>query len=247
MVGRAHLEGKARIDETRRYSDEEFAVILHRASELAGAGSSEQVSGGGLSLREIQAVAAEAGIDPAAIERAARGLPQERAPTGVERALGGPVRYSRDFTVPGRFTGDVAARVLTAIRSSASQHGEGEASASGVTWSTEGEPSRTFVAVRPQASGARVQVDVDRTGGLLLTGFLNLVAGFVTAGIVGAIVDPASAVVGAAILGGGLTAGLAGARATWSATTRSARARVDAIADSIAEALEAGPSDSGPA
>ena len=58
----------------RRYSDEEFALILRRASEISEVGDARP--GGGLSLSEIQQIAGEAGIDPTAVARAAAGLPE---------------------------------------------------------------------------------------------------------------------------------------------------------------------------
>ena len=62
-------------DETkkRRYTEEEFALILRKASEIQespGEGPGRH-PGQGLTLEEIQSIAAEAGIDPQAVSRAA--------------------------------------------------------------------------------------------------------------------------------------------------------------------------------
>lgn len=179
------------------------------------------------------------GIDPAEVDRAARLIPAEGGESGLARALGGPVKHRRDFQVAGGgLTGGRASRVLSAIRGISEQHGEGEANAAGVSWASRGEPSRTFIAVHPEREGTRVRIGVDRSGGLLLTAFLSLTAGAVGASIVGAVVDPGSVAAGVAILGGGITGGLAVGRAVWAATTRRVRERMDRLGEAITQALE---------
>jgi hypothetical protein len=186
----------------------------------------------------MKAIAAEVGIDPALVEEAARLVPSGRGPSGLERVIGGPVQYRRDFRVPGQLTDAGAARLLAAIRAVSGQQGEGASHAAGVSWSSRGEPSRTFAEIHPEHGQTRVRLGVDRQGGLLLTTFLNLMGGVVAASIVGAVLDPESLATGAAIVGGGVAAGLAGARTAWAITSRRTRERLDALVASIGDALE---------
>ena len=138
-------------------------------------------------------------------------------------------------------SGAQASRLLTAIRAAAEQHGEGEAHETGVLWSSKGEPSRTFVSAYPEREGTRVHVGVDRSGGLLLTTFLNVTGGAIVASIVGAVLDPDSIAAGAAILGTGIAGGLTLGRAVWAATTRRVQARVDRLVEAITASLEGPP------
>jgi hypothetical protein len=221
-----------------RYSEREFALILRRAAELAAEPSATGRSGAGFTLAEIKAIAAEVGMDPALVERAARLAPTSPGPSGLERVIGGPVHYRRDFRVPGELTDVRTARLLAAIRAAAGQHGEGDAAAAALSWSSRGEPSRTFAVAHSEDGETHIRLGVDRQGGLLLTTFLNLTGGIVAASVVGAILDPASFAAGAAIVGTGVAAGLAGARTAWTITSRRTRERLDALVASIGGALE---------
>lgn len=61
-------------DKKRRYSEEEFALILRKASEIQlseGRPKGTPEAGSGLTLQEIRSIASEAGIDPEAVTRAA--------------------------------------------------------------------------------------------------------------------------------------------------------------------------------
>ena len=59
-------------DDQRVYSDEEFALILRKAAELASRGESPAASQAGLTLTEMKSAAAQASLDPALVERAMR-------------------------------------------------------------------------------------------------------------------------------------------------------------------------------
>lgn len=65
----------------RRYSEEEVAAFLERATELQRAGSDGKV-GEGLTLEELEEIAAEAGIPPRYVRRAAAELDSTTSSTG---------------------------------------------------------------------------------------------------------------------------------------------------------------------
>lgn len=52
-------------DEQRIYSDEEFALVLRKAAELSARTDRPGFSPEGLTLAEMKAAAAQAGLDPA--------------------------------------------------------------------------------------------------------------------------------------------------------------------------------------
>lgn len=92
----------------RRYSDEEFALILRKASEIQSSDGGP-VGGvgevGGLTLEEIRSIASEAGIDPGAVTRAASILGAlawaEKDGLAV-KIFGGPEKFHLDCEIPGR-------------------------------------------------------------------------------------------------------------------------------------------------
>ena len=86
----------------RVYSDEEFALILRKAAELSEPSDARSHPPGGLTLAEMKAAAAQAGFDPALVERAARLLRSNAtaAPSFVERLVGGRPRLAGEAHFP---------------------------------------------------------------------------------------------------------------------------------------------------
>jgi hypothetical protein len=90
----------------RRYTDEEVRELLRRASELEKDGRTLTSSSDGPSLPELEAIAAEAGMNPVAVREAAReldlkslgGVVPSKGPNGL---LGAPVSVQLKRTVPG--------------------------------------------------------------------------------------------------------------------------------------------------
>src|SRR3954465_9179063 len=106
-------------DDQRVYSDEEFALILRTAAELASRAEQPSFSSNGLTLAEMKSAAAQAGLDPALVERAARMLVPRATASPVERLIGGPLRHEHDARFPIELDEDSAARLLSAVRISA--------------------------------------------------------------------------------------------------------------------------------
>lgn len=82
----------------RRFSDDEVQRILEQASRAQGPGGDTELAerAPGLTLAELQAIGAEAGIDPAAIARAAQ-LEASGAfvPAVVQHAGGAPIAVAK--------------------------------------------------------------------------------------------------------------------------------------------------------
>jgi len=147
----------------RRYSEEEFALILRKASEIQeapgeGAG---RLSGQGLTLEEIQSIAGEAGIDPQAVSRAAAllGSKEWEEKKGLADAiLGGPGTYHLDFEVQGRLPQEDYGRLLELIRRTLEHQGEASEVLGGVEWKTVGELSAINVNISPRGESTSIQV-----------------------------------------------------------------------------------------
>ena len=101
-------------DEQRTYSSEEFALILREAAELSSRIGQPEPSTEGLTLAEMKSAAAQAGLDPALVERAARKLAMRTTASPFERVIGGPLRHEHDARFRVKLNEDSAARVLSA-------------------------------------------------------------------------------------------------------------------------------------
>ena len=85
----------------RRFSDDDFSVILRKAAEMQEASGAPQHAEG-LTLAEIEHIAREAGIDPRYVRRAANSLTATPPSEWGARLLGGPRRFHLADEVPGR-------------------------------------------------------------------------------------------------------------------------------------------------
>jgi len=156
-------------DDQRVYSDEEFALILRKATELASQAEPTAHSSVGLTLSEIKAAAAQVGFDPALVERAARLLLANTPASPFERLVGGPLRHEHKVRFPITLDENSAARLLSAVRISAGESGSGHSGHSGpmgMTWHDGGDMEALRVSARPEVEGTSVSVELDRRGTL---------------------------------------------------------------------------------
>lgn len=203
-------------EDNKTYTDEEFALILQKAAELAGESDAE------LSLDDMKAAAEEAGLDPALIERAARsGVP-------VHRAAGGLVKRRLSTSFPITLTQERTTHLLTVIRAAMEQQGAGEATSSGLVWRGR-HWGRIAVTAHNEGVGCRVRVSLNRSLILIRSGLLGVLAGWMTAGLNEPItfgVFIASVAVGLGVTLGPLAA-----------TAKSARRRMDALMKTIGRTM----------
>jgi hypothetical protein len=226
-------------DSQRVYSDEEFALILRKATELAGHVEPLGASSAGLTLAEMKAAAAQVGIDPDLVERAARVLAVTTTASMPERLIGGPLRHVHEARFSIELDESQAAKLLSAVRIAEGHAGganAGHSSPQGMTWHSGGELEALAVTARPDKDGTHVTVVFDRRLTLVPTAAFSAFAVMcsVLAGMGLYEVAPALGV-GATIAG---TAGaLAVARGYWAASTRAVRARIGAVMDTIGQTL----------
>ena len=225
-------------DDQRVYSDEEFAVILRKAAELASRTESRAASSGGLTLTEMKSAAAQVGIDPALVERAARLLPFKPTGSPIERLMGGPLRHRHAARFPINLDENSAARLLSVVRITSGLPGSrdvGHSSSMGMTWHDGGELESLGVTARPEEDGATVSVALDRRGTLAVVGLVSGITMILTVLFaVFALYPEAPALgVGGFIVGvGGI---LAAARGYWASSTRKVRERISAVMDAIGQ------------
>jgi hypothetical protein len=222
--------------DSKRYTEREFSLILAKAAEISGSSSAVDRVEAGLTIDEIMSIAAEVGLRPDSIVRAARLVPDERPPSLLRRFVGGSFRVRRTFTVPEQFDSARAQRVLGSARRTMQTNGDGDADASGVSWSTR-KAGQVFVSAHGEGAETRVQVVVDNRAALaapLFWGTAGLVVTLYTAIAVGdsGLVDPYLVLTG----GGGAIASW-----VWSSVRRIAgrtRATVENLVEAIGDAVE---------
>ena len=226
-------------DDQRVYSDEEFALILRKATELASRAEPRTPSSAGLTLTEMKAAAAQVGLDPALVERAARLLAATATASPLERLIGGPLRHDDNARFPIKLDENRAARLLSAVRISAGEFGSGNAghsSSIGVTWHDGGDMEALSVTARAEEEDTSVSVVLDRRGTLVPVAMFSGMGIFLAflAGIGLSEMAPALGV-GATIAGMG--GALAVARGYWASSTRKVRERISVVMDAIGQTL----------
>jgi hypothetical protein len=231
-------------DERRIYSDEEFALILRKAAELSSRSDQSGLSTEGLTLAEMKSAAAQAGLDPAVVERAARMLTTGATASPLERLFGGPLRHEHETRFGIKLSEDSAARILSAVRFNPHFHSDdpGRSSALGTMWRASGEGNVLSVVARPDAEGTSVSVVIDRRGTFVLTGVLSLAASFVAL-VVATAVGSAAPELTPWVAVSGIGGVIASARSFWASSTRKAHERIGAIIDTVGQTLARPDSD----
>ena len=223
----------------RRYTEEEFALILRRASEISTAADTGP---GGLSLSEMQQIAREAGIDPAAVAKAAHSLPEPSRQT-LAVIFGGPMKYRLERTVPGKASEEDLGRILQAIRRTAEHQGRTEHILGSVEWRTSDQEegtSKVFVNVTSHDEGTTIEVIGDRQEAGFLAYMLSGIAAVMGSALLGAILEPGWTL-GLAIGGGMLGSAFMVTRTIWSRTGTAFRRKLGAIMDEASQAAEGAP------
>lgn len=227
-------------DDQRVYSDEEFAVILRKAAELASRPEVPAASPSGLTLTEMKSAAAQAGLDPALIERAARMLVTQGATSPIERLTGGPLRHSQEARFPVKLDEHSAARLLSAVRITAGVAGSrdrGHSSSMGMTWHDGGDLESLGITARPEEGGTTVSVTLDRRGTLGVVGMASGIAMFFSVLFSAFALYPEAPALGVGGFIVGVGGILAGARGYWASSTRKVRERISVVMDSIGQTI----------
>ena len=227
----------------RRYSEEEFAIILRKATEIqesAPQGSARR-GGGGFSLEEIQSIAGEAGIDPRAVSRAAAllGATEWEERKGLAAAIfGGPGTHHLDFEIPGRLPPEEYGRLLELIRRTMEHQGEASEVLGGVEWKTVGQLSAVSVNISPRGRATSIQVVGDRAGAGALTFTFPIAGAAILMGALGGILQPESAVGIVGLAGGLLGSGFLFARTLWVSNGKKFHSRLTRLMDALSGAVE---------
>lgn len=184
----------------RRFSDRETQRVLRRAAELHEF-STSVTRREGLDRHELEQIAAEAGIAPAALRRAMAEL-EGQAGAGPERFITG--RLARAvFDVPlGRMPPkDVLPQLAAILEAALGAEGEIEVRPPALVWRLPRQHREIRVSVRPRPRGGAIRVEesLGRLGAALF--------GSIVGGVGGGLGGPTAALV-AISLGSPAAAGL---------------------------------------
>jgi len=230
-----------------RFTEEQFAEILRRATEMqarlparTGGTSADEEGGGpatGMALTDIRAIAAEVGIDPELVTRAAALV---AADTGARTDSGS--RWVLQSSSEGSLTEEDKLRVVRAIRDAARSHGDADMAGAGMEWkSGSTEATRLIVTVEPLDGRNEVRVSVDAGPLAVLPPLVLGLTGTLISAIIVATIDPGAAA-GLALLGGSTAAGVGVGRAIWHRLRRKALDRSKRILAAVTSALPILPS-----
>lgn len=227
-------------EDPRVYSDEEFALILRKAAEIASRAETRAGPSGGLTLAEMKSAAAQAGLDPALVERAARMLTATRSASPVEWLTGGPLRHHHEVRLPVILDEQSAARLLSAVRIAGGLAGHrdvGHSSSMGMTWHDGGDLESLSVMARPDDDGTSVSVVLSRGGPFALVAMSFATASFLTVLFSVFALYPEAPALGVTGFIAGVGGALAAARGYWAASTRRVRERIGDVMDTIEQTL----------
>jgi hypothetical protein len=101
----------------RRYSEDEVAEILDRATETQTSSGASGPTSGGMTLTELQEIGEEVGISREVIARAAASLERSSAEPAAQRSfLGATIGVGRTTELPRRLTADEWNRLVVDLR-----------------------------------------------------------------------------------------------------------------------------------
>ena len=217
---------------SQRYSEQEMALILKRAAELQ-----EGADGRGpqRTLAEIQAIAAEVGIDAPFVSEAVAELERPRPRVGW---LGAPTRFHDERSVAGSLGSNEVGELLDQARAELGLHGEVRQVFDGVELRLRSALGTSILTVGPRHGGTRIALTTERLDQAVAIGMGSVAIGLLTAlgGVAVAINVTDNALFASAIVAASAIAGtVVSARALWFGIAERWRRRTQSIVAALAE------------
>ena len=190
----------------RRYDEKEVRRLLERASELQGAPPAAPPHTG-LTLRELEEIAAEAGIDATAVRRAAAELDVGAQLVGggpAQKLAGGPLRQVLELTLPGEADPASHSDLLLLIQRAADAPGQGVQVGRTFSWTSQNPGSlrqlQVMVAARDGATHIWIEERYTGLAAAVFGGGLGGIGGGLGLGVGGAV----GGALGSVVLGIGI-------------------------------------------
>jgi hypothetical protein len=220
----------------RRYSDKQLALILKLAAERQAASSRPDDQG--LTLAEIQQIAADAGIDPQYVTDAIAALEAHQEP-GRPSLLGAPTKYLFDRTIRGEASKAELSEMIELISQVTGIQGQTSQVFDSVEWRAKDIWDRhLYVTIRSQKGQTKIKVLGHWWGPALMT---YLLTGLGTLPVIlglGSIIGPESSVAVAAVVAAGIGASYLTARTIWQRIARKAKGRLTELVRQMEEIVK---------
>ena len=227
----------------RRYSSDEFGLIMRKAFELEERAPQSIAGREGLTLAEMREIADEVGLDPAAIASAAALVPAERAGAAA-RLLGAPEAFAYELWLDGEMDSGAGDVFLQTIRRVLRQRGEVRRAGDHLEWTSVGRSDHVWVTLSAGAGRTIIDIAGDRRPTLLFALFTPLLVWGSLAAAAGLTTSVAG---GPALLAvAALAASYASARLAWRGASRRLRERLERLAIALrtdAVRMAVGPGD----
>ena len=159
----------------RRFNDREIAQIMKRAAEL------QQLEPGdnsrGMSLRELEQIALEAGIDPALVHRAAADLDAHDDPLPESALTGAPTRLQFERIIDGEVPDSEYGMLVEEIRRTFGMSGVITTLGRTLSWTSAVRPAErrnVSVSIIPRNGVTTIRID-EPLGGVTTAVFGGLV------------------------------------------------------------------------
>jgi hypothetical protein len=164
----------------RLYDEKEVGRLLKRATELQREDPVRANPAGGFSLEELEEIAAEAGIDPQHLRRAAAELDTGGGDVeGWEHLLGEKVTLVRQAVVPGELGPTGFERLVPAIQILASEHGQPSLLGRTLTWHSETQSKSRSLQIVVSARNGETHIRAEERLHQMAAGlFAGTTAGF---------------------------------------------------------------------
>ncbi len=232
-------EGK----DARRYSDNEVQDIVRRAAEEQAAFPTEN----GMSIRTVQQIAADVGIPPERVERAARNLERREPPPPpaasgtAEVWLGSSTVIALERVVEGEVDASVYEEIVDEVQARLATVGQVGTLGRSLTWSTahSGQGVGRAIQVRVTARAGRTSIHVQERTGELAGGLFGGIIGGGGGGGIGAIMGIGLGALGAGPWIAAVAAGWVGgmyalARGIFSSVSQRRRTELQGLIDRLA-------------
>lgn len=179
----------------RRYGEKETRKILQRAGEMQSA----DVAKDGVSLEELQQVAATVGFDPALVARAAEELDaRQGSKAGLMGATG---RVDLEEVVAGELTEERWGEMVVHLRRAFGQSGETGRLGSSYEWAAKVESGEYHFSASPGRNGVTLRMSRDFSSGLAGGWFVGVSMSFIFGLVAGKLaskyssLDPGAAII----------------------------------------------------
>ena len=226
----------------RRYTEEEVGLILKRATEMQRA-EPTALDPAGLTLAELEEIAAEAGIDPGMLRQAANELHVHRPPTLGNRLAGAPVAIDFERVIDGELPWERLEDLVPTIEAGSARQGTASAVGRTLTWSSRTEENalaqQVLVSARDGQTLIRNQESFSGLAWGLFGGIMGGVGGGVGFGLGGALSGTLGLSAGLIALPLATVAGSYFlARSIFAAQVRRRQAAAHSLVDRLAEQVE---------